>query len=62
MTHRIDDRWLWLGVGVLSVVILKGIQYALTDIVRLTKIDPHQYVLEKIHAEHPEDGIFSPAS
>lgn len=56
MASRIDDRWLWLGVGVATFIAIKGVQYALTDIVRLTEIDPHQYEPKKKKEEHPEDS------
>lgn len=56
MAQRIDDRWLWLGAGVVGFAVVKGIQYALADIVRLTKIDPYQFEPKKKNEEHPEDS------
>lgn len=59
MAHRIDDRWLWLGVGAAAFFAVKGIHYALSDIVRLTEIDPYQYEPKKQKEDHPEDSIKS---
>lgn len=57
MATRIDDRWLWVGVGVTAFFAIKGIQYALQDIVRLTEIDPYQYEPKTRDEDHPEDSM-----
>lgn len=57
MAPHIDDRWLWLGVGVAACLAIKGVQYALTDIVRLTEIDPYQYEPKRKEKDHPEDSM-----
>lgn len=59
MAHQIDDRWLWLGVGVFAFLAVKGVQHALTDIVRLTEIDPYQYEPKRKEKDHPEDSTYS---
>jgi hypothetical protein len=40
MTHRISDRWLWLGTGVLLILAFRSISYAIHDTVRLTEVEP----------------------
>lgn len=40
MSHRIDDRWLWLGAGAALYLAAKGISYAIHDTVRLTQVKP----------------------
>ena len=58
MASRLEDRWLWLGLGVFFFVAAKGIKYALTDIVRLTELDPAQYPAnDKHYNKHPEELI-----
>ncbi|KAF1814095.1 hypothetical protein P152DRAFT_472860 [Eremomyces bilateralis CBS 781.70] len=37
-----SDRWIWLGVGVLTFVAVKSVSYALGDILRLTEIQDHK--------------------
>lgn len=59
MAPQIDDRWLWLGLGVAAFFTVKGIQHALKDIVRLTEIDPYQYEPKKTKGDYPEDGMLS---
>ena len=56
MTSRIHDRWLWLGLGIFVFFAAKGIRYAITDVVRLTKIDPAQYEPINKNEERPEDS------
>lgn len=56
MAFRIDDRWLWLGFGVFLFAAAKGFQYAMTDIVRLTEIEPYQYDFQREEKELPEDS------
>lgn len=55
MSHRIDDRWLWLGVGIGLVVAFKGIKYAITDIVRLTQVKPLGKDQDEELQRQPED-------
>lgn len=53
---RIDDRWLWFGAGIFFFCAVKGIRYALTDMVRLTELD--RYPKNKPDREgDPEDGV-----
>jgi len=40
MAHRIHDRWLWLGTGVLLIIAFRSISYAIHDTVRLTEAEP----------------------
>lgn len=60
MAQRIDDRWLWLGIGVTAFLALKGIQHCLADLVHQTKLDPYQYEPIKKDEERPEDGMPPP--
>lgn len=48
-SHHVDDRWLWLGFAVFSLLAARSTRHAITDIVRLTRIDPAQY-------EHGDGG------
>ncbi|GIZ43747.1 hypothetical protein CKM354_000696300 [Cercospora kikuchii] len=58
MATRIDDRWLWLGVGVFFYFAAKYVKYAVTDIVRLTELDPAQFPANDAdHGAHPEESI-----
>ena len=59
MPPKIDDRWLWIGFGVFLFFATKGIRYAMTDVVRLTEIDPYQYDFQHERKEQPEDCIVS---
>lgn len=43
MAPRIDDRWLWLGLGAVIILAAHGIRSAITDVVRLTEFDPAQF-------------------
>ncbi|KAJ9669062.1 hypothetical protein H2201_000888 [Coniosporium apollinis] len=38
MAWRIDDRWLWLGLGAVTFVAVRGISYALHEVVRLVEV------------------------
>lgn len=57
MPPRIDDRWLWLGFGVFFLVAVRGIRYAITDVVQLTELEryPDESKDEK-KDERPEDS------
>jgi hypothetical protein len=61
MAIRIDDRWLWLGFGVLSVLAVSGIRLAFKDLIYLTRLDAYGYrpepELSEINSERPEDSI-----
>ena len=57
MATRIDDRYLWLGVGALAFVVVKGVQYAMADLTILTKIDPYQYEPKSNKSAYPEDDL-----
>ncbi|OCK81017.1 hypothetical protein K432DRAFT_404168 [Lepidopterella palustris CBS 459.81] len=41
MALRIDDRWLWLSLGVFTFFAAKGVAYGLREIVRLTEVTEH---------------------
>ena len=56
MAPKVNDRWLWLGFSVFVFLAAKGIQYAITDTVRLTEIDPYQYESKK-KDDKPEDSM-----
>ena len=62
MSHRIDDRWLWLSVGIGLVVAFKGIKYAITDIVRLTQVKPLGKDQDEELQRQPEDCTALPQS
>ncbi|KAF2468236.1 uncharacterized protein BDR25DRAFT_305217 [Lindgomyces ingoldianus] len=38
MAPRIDDRWLWLGLGVFTFIAIKGVAHGLRTIVHLTEV------------------------
>ncbi|CAK4032756.1 Hypothetical predicted protein [Lecanosticta acicola] len=56
MAHTISDRWLWLGFGIFFLAALKGVQYAISDIIRLTELKP-QASLDDDGDKDPEDTI-----
>jgi hypothetical protein len=57
MAAHISDRWLWLGVSVFFFAAVKGIHYALTDLVRLTELDAEQFSpKDREVKKQPEDG------
>jgi hypothetical protein len=60
MAIRIDDRWLWLGFGVLSVLAISGIRLAFKDLIYLTRLDSYGYKpepeLSEIDSQRPEDS------
>ncbi|KAK3714672.1 hypothetical protein LTR37_007652 [Vermiconidia calcicola] len=57
MVPTVDDRWLWLGFGIIIICAVKGIRYAVSDIVDLTAIDPYpDEPKPKKHEEQPEDS------
>lgn len=58
MSPKIDDRCLWLGFGIFFFAAAHGIRYAITDIVRLTAIQPLQKE-EEAKEPQPEDGTLS---
>lgn len=55
MAYRIDDRWLWLGTGVALFLAVKGISYAIRDVVRLTAIESLKDEQEDERQKLPED-------
>lgn len=59
MTYRIEDRWLWLGTGVALFIAVKGISYAIRDIVRLTAIQSLKDESEDERQKQPEDCTYS---
>ena len=62
MSRRIDDRWLWLGVGIGLVAAFKGIKYAITDVVRLTQVEPLGKDQDEELQRQPEDCMALPRS
>ena len=62
MSHQIDDRWFWLGVGISLIVAFKGIKYAITDIVRLTQVKPLGKDQDEELQRQPEDCTPLPQS
>jgi len=54
MSRHLDDRYLWLSFGVFFVAAAYGIRYAITDIVRLTRLEPPEEQANSIK-ETPED-------
>ena len=59
MAPKIDDRWLWLGFGVFIFFAAKGIRYAITDIVQLTKLDAFDCdSKDQNKDEQPEDSKY----
>ncbi|KAF2118365.1 hypothetical protein BDV96DRAFT_542102 [Lophiotrema nucula] len=38
MAPRIEDRWLWVGIGVFTLVAIKGVSYSLKYIIHLTEV------------------------
>lgn len=59
MAYRIDDRWLWLGAGVALFIAVKGISYAIHDIVRLTEVQPLINEQDEEHQKQPEDCTYA---
>ncbi|KAF2218043.1 hypothetical protein CERZMDRAFT_64117 [Cercospora zeae-maydis SCOH1-5] len=58
MATRIGDRSLWLGAGVFFYFAAKYIKHAVTDIVRLTELDPAQFPANDAdHSTHPEESV-----
>ena len=55
MPLQIGDRYLWLGFGVFIFFAAQGIRYAISDMVRLTEIDPYQYEPRNKKDDQPED-------
>ena len=55
MSHRIDDRYLWLGAGIGLIVAFKGIKYAIEDTVRLTQVKPLGKDQDEELQRQPED-------
>jgi len=55
MSHRIDDRWLWLGAGVALILAFQGISYAIKDTVRLTQVKPIGKDRDEELQRQPED-------
>lgn len=55
MQRQVDDRWLWLGFGVVLFFAARGVRYAITDIVNITKIDSSQ-LDSKQATENAEDS------
>jgi hypothetical protein len=55
MSHRIDDRLLWLGVGIGLIVAFKGIKYAIEDTIRLTQVKPLGKDQDEELQRQPED-------
>jgi hypothetical protein len=65
MSHRIDDRLLWLGVGIGLIVAFKGIKYAIEDTVRLTQPEdctPALHPSDKLQANPPHQQSPSTSS
>lgn len=57
MIPRMDDRWLWLGVSVLTLLAAHGIRYAIQDLVTITKLDPYGYEPKRTKKDdHFEDS------
>ncbi|KAK0309399.1 hypothetical protein LTR01_004506 [Friedmanniomyces endolithicus] len=56
MSRHLDDRYLWLSFGIFFVAAAYGIRYAITDIVRLTRLEPPEEQANSIK-ESPEDSI-----
>lgn len=55
MSQRMDDRYLWLGVGIGLIVAFKGIKYAIEDTVRLTQVKPLGKDQDEELQRQPED-------
>lgn len=58
MSHRIDDRWLWLGAGAALLIAVKGISYAIQDTVRLTQVKPLGKDDDEELQRQPEDCMY----
>lgn len=56
MALRIDDRWLWLGLGVFTFFAIKGVAYGLREVVRLTEVSKQPPCPRK-HTQLSEDAI-----
>ena len=56
MPPRIDDRWLWVGFGIFAFFAVKGIRYAIADLIHLTNKDPFRHKTQKNQTRLPEDG------
>lgn len=62
MSHQIDDRWFWLGVGISLIVAFKGIKYAIEDTVCLTQVKPLGKDQDEELQRQPEDCKALPRS
>lgn len=56
MAHTISDRWLWLGVGIAFFIAVKGIKYAISDIVNITQLPPDKQDSDEEETKYPEDS------
>ena len=59
MSHQINDRWLWLGVGIGLIFAVKGIRYAIQDTLRLTQVQPLGEDHDEELNRRPEDCTFA---
>jgi hypothetical protein len=57
MVPKIEDRWLWLGLGVFTFFAVKGVAYGLREIVRLTEVNNVPEEPEAISRMGGEDAI-----
>ena len=57
-TTRLDDRWLWLGFGIVSLLAVHGIRLVIRDLVTITKLDPYSLEPNNVtnKAVRPENG------
>lgn len=56
MAHTISDRWLWLGVGIAIFIAVKGIKYAISDIVNITQLPLDKQDPDEEETKFPEDS------
>lgn len=56
MAHTISDRWLWLGVGIAFYMAVKGIKYAISDVVNITQLPPDKQESDEEETKFPEDS------
>lgn len=57
MAHRIDDRWLWLGTGVLLIIAFRSIRHAIHETVLLTEVEPSDIKeQDQDQQKQPEDS------